>query len=438
MLYFFRYLLYIVIGFDFIRNNYLKKNRYKFKKPKVVYAEKTRFLADKEIIFRSGGRAKVFNISHNLQVFFLIFMAAIFCWSGYNYHYYHKSTKIIHRKDKELDKTRDAYAELISDVTALQNNLKDVVASVEEAGNGINELNAYKEKALVVEDKMKHIADSENWLDADKIEDEITKKEALIQKDMVVEENNVLRSKIGDLGEKLDNLQQTVRGLENAEIAILDKIEKLSGKEIDDIKTTLSKINSTLKVQKQYFNPLANIKDGQGGVYEPIEGTKIEQELQDKISSTFKKLDLLDKYKTTMGEVPLGMPIYKYRLTSTFGGRADPIKNTPARHKGIDLSASIGSRVSAPAAGRVVSAGFQNNGYGNLVEIKHFNGFSTKYAHLNKIYVKKGDMVRYNQAIGEVGKTGRATGSHLHYEVLYNGRNVNPLTFVNIRSMNES
>ena len=73
---------------------------------------------------------------------------------------------------------------------------------------------------------------------------------------------------------------------------------------------------------------------------------------------------------------------------------------------------------------------------GNLVEIDHGNGFTTKYAHLNKIYVKKGDLIAYNQAVGEVGKTGRATGSHLHYEVLYRNKNVNPLTFVDIKNRN--
>ena len=86
------------------------------------------------------------------------------------------------------------------------------------------------------------------------------------------------------------------------------------------------------------------------------------------------------------------------------------------------------------AGGKVLSAGYQNNGYGNIVEIDHGNGFSTKYAHLNKIYVKKGEIVDFNQAIGEVGHTGRATGNHLHYEVLYRGANVNPLTFVNLKS----
>ena len=418
---------------------YLKKHgKYRFKKPKVQYVEKKPFLADKEIIFRSGGRAKVFNISHNLQLFVLLFMTAVFCWSGYNYYFYHHSAKIIHRKDKELGKTRDAYIDLMSDVTALQNNLRDVVASVEEAGDGLKEISEYKEKALLVEDKIKKIADSEAWINQDKIEEKVTKKEALLQKDIAVQENNTLKQKIVILDGKLQGLQRTVKGLETAEIAILDKIEKLSGHEIDEIKSSLTEINKSLKVQKQYFNPLSNTKDGRGGTYTPLEGIEVGKDLQDKMSSVFEKIDLLDKYKSALRQVPLGAPVFKYRLSSTYGSRSDPFNKQLARHKGIDMSASLGSRVSAQAAGTVIAAGFYKNGYGNLVEIRHNNGFVTKYAHLNKIYVKKGDKVVYNQAIGEVGRTGRATGSHLHYEVLYNGRNVNPLTFVNIRSMNKS
>ena len=416
----------------------MKKNKYKLKKRKVQYTEKKPFLADKEIIFRSSGRAKVFNISHNLQVFVLILLAAVFCWSGYNYYYYHRSAKIIHRKDKELDKTRGAYMDLMSDVTALQNNLKDVMASVKEAGSGMNELNAYKEHALAVEDKIKQIADTEVWIDPEDIEDKVSKKEALIQKDIAMRENSTLRFKISVLDAKLQDLQKTVQGLEDAEIAILDKIEKISDKEIDEVKNSLSKINNTLKVQRQYFNPLSNFKDGKGGVYEPLKGSEINGKLLDKMSETFQKLDMAEQYKCALKSVPLGKPVYKYSLSSTFGGRSDPFKRKAAHHKGVDLSAALGSRVSAPADGKIVAAGYQHNGYGNIVEIKHANGFMTKYAHLNKIYVKKGDNVTYNQAIGEVGRTGRATGSHLHYEVLYNGRNVNPLTFVNIRSMNES
>lgn len=401
------------------------------------YVEKKPFLADKEIIFRSGGRAMVFNISHRLQLFTLIFLSTVFIWSGFNYYFYHNSEELIQYKEKELGKTRNAYIDLISDVTALQNNLKEVVASLEEADSGLQEIKDYREQAVTVEDKIRNIADSEQWLNQRKVKDKISKREALLQREIMQRENDVLRSKVADLGNKISTLQQNVKGLETAEIAILDKIEKLSGQEIDEIKKSLSKINQTLKVQKQYFNPLANMQEGEGGDYIPLNDTKISPELLDKMLSVFQSIDTLDKYKEAMSSVPLGSPVYKYRLSSVFGSRSDPFNKKIAAHRGLDMSAAIGSRISAPAAGKVIKAGY-SGGYGNLVEIEHDKGFVTRYAHLNKMYVKTGDNVAYNQAIGEVGHTGRATGNHLHYEVLYNGRNVNPLTFINIGSMNKS
>lgn len=417
-----------------MKKQFLKKNRYKIKKEKVQYIEKKPFLADKEIIFRSAGRAKVFNISHRLQVFTLFFMAVIFCWSGYSYHFYHIYDKIISKKDKELGKTRDAYVDLMTDVAALQKNLKDVVLSLDEAGNGLEELNGYKEQALVVEDKIKKITDSESWINGNDLNDKLSAKDALIKKNLVESENTQLKQKVVVLGSKIDQLQKTVKGLEDAEIAILDKIAVLSGKEIEQLKTSLNKINSSLKEKNRYFNPLANVKKAEGGAYIPSEIES--KELTEKISSTFETIDSLANYKNALKNVPLGEPVYRYQLSSEFGTRSDPFKKHLAKHKGIDMRASFGSRVSAQAGGKVMTATYQKNGYGNVVEIDHGNGFSSKYAHLNKIYVKKGDVVKFNQAIGEVGHTGRATGNHLHYEVLYRGINVNPLTFVRLKNPN--
>ena len=79
--------------------------------------------------------------------------------------------------------------------------------------------------------------------------------------------------------------------------------------------------------------------------------------------------------------------------------------------------------------GRAIRAEYAG-AYGNLVVVDHGNGFQTKYAHLNKIYVKKGDRLEINDTVGEVGSTGRSTGPHLHYEVLYKGVNVDPLPFL--------
>ena len=88
----------------------------------------------------------------------------------------------------------------------------------------------------------------------------------------------------------------------------------------------------------------------------------------------------------------------------------------------------------APASyftlGRVTRVQYSNKGYGNNVIIDHGNGFVTKYAHLHKIYVKKGDYLKLDDIIGEVGNTGRSTGPHLHYEILYKGQPVDPLPFM--------
>ncbi len=417
-----------------MKKQFLKKNKYKIKKEKVQYTEKKPFLADKEVIFRSSGRAKVFNISHRLQVFALSFMAILLCWSAYSYYFYHVSDRIITRKDHELGKTRDAYVDLMTDVAALQKNLKDVVQSLDDAGSGFEELNNYKEKALVVEDKIRQITDSESWINGDDLENKLNFKDAIIKKDLVENENNILKQKVMVLGAKIDDLQKTVKGLEGAEIAILDKIAKLSGKEIDEMKDSLNKINSSLKEKNRYFNPLANVKKGEGGAYITVDIKS--KELSDKLSATFDVIDTLTDYKEALKNVPLGTPVYRYQISSDFGTRSDPFRKSLARHKGLDMRSALGSRVSAQAGGRVLSAGYQSNGYGNIIEIDHGNGFSTKYAHLNKIYVKKGDIVKFNQALGEVGHTGRATGDHLHYEVLFRGTNVNPLTFVKIKSPN--
>ena len=84
------------------------------------------------------------------------------------------------------------------------------------------------------------------------------------------------------------------------------------------------------------------------------------------------------------------------------------------------------------AEGKVIKAGVMS-GYGKVIEIDHGNGFKTKYAHLNAMYVNLGDKVSQGQAIGEVGSTGRSTGPHLHYEVLYEGVNVDPMVFIKAR-----
>lgn len=130
-----------------------------------------------------------------------------------------------------------------------------------------------------------------------------------------------------------------------------------------------------------------------------------------------------------------GRPITSGWLSSYYGMRKDPFSGLPAMHKGIDFAGSEGSPVVATGAGMVVWSG-PRYGYGNLIEIDHGDGLITRYGHNKKIHVKIGDVVTRGQKIADMGQTGRATGAHVHYEVLRNGTQVDPLQFVYRKAVN--
>lgn len=113
-------------------------------------------------------------------------------------------------------------------------------------------------------------------------------------------------------------------------------------------------------------------------------------------------------------------------LTGTFGGRPDPFTGEPELHQGIDISTDKGNPVYATADGTVASAAPAGE-YGNLIVLAHEFGLSTRYGHLSRLNVRAGQRVARGDVIGYVGSTGRSTGAHLHYEILANARQINPL-----------
>ena len=127
---------------------------------------------------------------------------------------------------------------------------------------------------------------------------------------------------------------------------------------------------------------------------------------------------------------PLAPPVaVDYRETSGYGQRIDPFTGRPAFHSGLDMAAFERAPVVATSPGTVVFAG-NRSGYGYTVEIDHGHGFKTRYGHLRDIQVQRGDTVAIGQRIGSMGSTGRSTATHLHYEVWFRGRAVDPINFL--------
>ncbi len=126
---------------------------------------------------------------------------------------------------------------------------------------------------------------------------------------------------------------------------------------------------------------------------------------------------------------PSGRPVRDGYISSYFGERMDPFNGEEAFHKGVDFASDAGTDVLAVASGIVTWAG-RREGYGNLVEVNHGNGLVTRYAHASKTLVSVGDKVERGQAVAEVGSTGRSPGPHVHFEVLKDGRQINPMGYV--------
>lgn len=134
---------------------------------------------------------------------------------------------------------------------------------------------------------------------------------------------------------------------------------------------------------------------------------------------------------------PIDPNTRNYRISSPFGVRTDPVYGGLRRHMGVDFSAKKGTPIYATGDGVIESVKFQFLGYGNLVLINHGFGYQTMYAHMSEVFVVEGMKIKRGQCIGSVGRSGKATGEHLHYEVIYRGDKVNPANYYDLTMSKE-
>ena len=174
-----------------------------------------------------------------------------------------------------------------------------------------------------------------------------------------------------------------------------------------------------------FKKPILKPQVPQGGPFIPA-GT---MHFVERTAMLSRMLDEIASLRRSAQDLPLAAPVIGARISSRFGYRDDPFLHRPAMHAGLDFIAPEGTAVRATATGVVVSAGW-NGGYGQMVEIEHAGGMSTRYAHLSAINVRPGMRVADGDLIGRVGSTGRSTGPHLHYETRRGGEAVNPSLYL--------
>lgn len=178
-----------------------------------------------------------------------------------------------------------------------------------------------------------------------------------------------------------------------------------------------------------------------GGPEHTVEGEDVnERDLQSNLDALGAKIDdrqqqldvleaLLAKRKLQSDVFLAGRPIKSGWMSSKYGRRTDPFTGRIAWHQGVDFAGKSGSDIVSVAAGVVTWSG-DRYGYGQMVEINHGNGFSTRYGHCKENLVKAGDVVKKGQVIALMGSSGRSTGPHVHFEVFKHGRAVDPATYI--------
>ena len=241
------------------------------------------------------------------------------------------------------------------------------------------------------------------------LEHDISKQKVLINK-----ARQSAESELDALAARLGSMQANVIRL-NALGQRLVKVAKLDSKEFD------------FKNSPSYGGP------SEKESVTSIDFANVMANLDKQLSSREEQLDVLEDVimnrQLRSESKPRGRPIVKGWTSSYYGKRTDPFTGKLAMHKGMDFAGKEGSEIIAVASGVVTWSG-DRYGYGELIEINHGNGYTTRYGHNAELLVEVGDTVEKGQPISLMGSTGRSTGPHVHFEVLKNDRQVNPSKFV--------
>ena len=168
------------------------------------------------------------------------------------------------------------------------------------------------------------------------------------------------------------------------------------------------------------------LSEGEGGPLVPALGRGSDRAVE---RESLAELARLRRMERVLLAVPIAAPMTEHKLNSGFGYRRDPFRKRGAMHTGLDFGGPRNGPVEATAPGTVVEAG-RSGAYGIMVVIDHGMGIETRYAHLSRALVRVGTKVELGQTVGLMGRTGRATGPHLHYEIRVDGRPLNPKPFL--------
>lgn len=332
-------------------------------------------------------------------------------------------------RDKAIEARQSKAAQLAEEMTktrmlgnragALQRELAEVTAQGASAETRIDVLNA---KVASLESE---IGDTHRR--AGDIEEQA--RQLTVALNVAIEQRNRLQNERAKMAGTVGDLRQQLVALQESQANFVANLAERARDHIDDMEKTVAMTG--LDVNK-LLQTIDEQEAGKGGPFIPAPvntSDENEQRLLASVATLGDQVSRWEKLQLILRTLPLSAPIDSYYISSSFGTRKDPFNGARSLHEGLDMVSKLRSEVLATAPGTVTFAGWKG-GYGRLVEVDHGLGIVTRYAHLHAINVKVGDVVDYRQEIGKLGSSGRSSGPHVHFEVRYNGRPLDPMAFL--------
>lgn len=402
----------------------------------------------RQIVFRSEGQVKCLNLTSRLQGAVCAVVLGFSGWVAFS-----SSSVFFHeiqlaQKDAQIADVRVAYRSLLGEVADYQKRFSIVVSNLEEnhalmiklAGQNtklqedLKSLSvsrraradieatrmAMQDDLTSVETQMQSLAQRNFSLKDDMTSIESDLQDALTQRNTALFESTQMRRDIKVLENQLVSMEEkenhTVERLTEQTDSFITSMENLidlAGLDVEDL--------------------MAGDEDlvaGQGGPFIEFQADgRPGGRLKTKLQNLENRLAYSESLQTVIKKMPFAVPLHGYYITSTYGKRRDPVNRRWAMHYGLDFGSTPRAPIYVTAPGTVIFAGWKGN-FGKMVEVDHGAGIKTRYAHMSKLEVKAGQVVQFGDKIGIIGSTGRSTGNHLHYEVMFRDKGLDPMQLI--------
>lgn len=378
----------------------------------------SRLLCKRSIIIVSDHKTQHVPFSAGFQAMVAVTAIGFVAWASYS----SGSYAAVQREMREKEQKLATFAQENARVGAEFSLLKQDLMRLAEGGKSATNPQAVKEIANQYSGPVPMETGASSSTDA----------EVASKYNVVFNRIQFLENKVRDLQTNHDAMMADIRATTGGKIKELERVIARTGINGEPLARAVEAKRVQEEQRREKYgriegsSPAGSLGSGQGGPFTPAPASVL-KEHDTELYFNLRKLVTLNE---VVGAMPLGNPMVSdYRQTSGFGTRVDPFRGTLSYHAGVDLGAEHGAKVVAANTGRVDFAGWKT-AYGNVIDVKHEYGFTTRYGHLSQILVRPGQVVKKGQVIGVQGSTGRSTGEHLHYEVRYQDKPLNPGNFL--------